>query len=467
MLDLFEVFYQIAMKYKEHAALNFQDKNVTYQELLTLVIKRKEFLKGQELEKNVSVAVILQNELDFIVTLLALWSLCCIPIPLDVKMKERETRSVCNNAQFTIMDGERAGEIKLVRTMNCLKEKPKANGVIFFTSGTTGTPKGVCFSSQAIYDNVMDAAEKMRIHEGDFCYTPISIMYTAVITTVLLPALFTGACMVIRKTVLPQNIIRTAGELKISIFFAVPYLFDLICSVLETEGGSFYCSKTVLSSSAYLEPALFSRFMKLTGKPVRTIYCSSEAGAVTYNDFNDVDLIRNTAGRTFQNTAVRILNQGQPAGIGQPGEIYVSGTHIAAGYWGEVMEEGDVFSGGWVRTGDLAVMTEEGGIILKGRIHDTMNVAGHMVSPEEVEAVLKSYPGIREARVYGIRKEIIGEAAAAEIVLAKDEKRVNVNDLKRYCRDKLSSYKIPVEITVVNEISLGRYGKKIRRREEV
>ncbi len=453
----------IAKMNKDKVAINTNKEVITYSELVRRIDIKIELLSQYDIEENSRVSLLLNGEVEYITSLFALWAKKCIPIPLDIDITETEMERVLEVSHFLL--DNRNGE-KLVKLPKNDLEHKKNTCIIFFTSGTTGKPKGVCFSFPALYANVMDVAHKIGIEKGDKCYTPISFSYTAAITTILLPTLLSGASLLVRKTQLPQNIISIANRHKIDVFFAVPYMFELLAQTLENGTGSFHCSKMSISSSAHLSEKLFTRFLNITGLSICTIYCSSEGGAITFNNLKDLNRNMRSVGIPFHNVKVIIKNEeGIDVTQGEIGEVFVSGSHIASGYLGNPDLEKEVFGNGMVKTGDLAMFLEGNILVLKGRVADTINVAGHLVSPDEVEQVLLSHPQVKDALVFGEEQSVIGEVVVAEIVFNDSNNPVTQEELNLFCKSKLSKYKIPKHYFIVKEIKCSKYGKKIRTRK--
>ena len=453
-------------------AIVCEDKTYSYELLYMNIEKRKMQLQEAGLREKNRVIVKVKNQIDFIEVLLAIWRLGAIPIPMSAVAEPREIENAIHEgrAHFIVSeeleqefykDAASVGEhLSLYQTKCSEKSEDELCDamIYFYTTGTTGNPKCVEFSSEAFYYNIADLAESIHLTDKDTMYTPIAPYLTAALTTVILPILLVGGTLVLSSKQLPRAIFRTIKEQRVTVFFAVPYVYTLLVeSHISLEEWEKTTLRLCLSSSAHLPKSTIQEFYEQTKKYIRAIYCSSEAGVITYNDSDKVEEILNSVGRCMKNVNISLLGESGQS----EGEIFVQSNHLSSGYFGKEELQKEVYCADGVKTGDIARINENGYIFLLGRESSTINVAGHLVHPEEVEDVLLEMEHIKEAFVYGSENATTGEFVAAKIVT--DGKKYDIEDIISFCKMRLSNYKIPRSIVHVESIDKGNYGKKRRK----
>ncbi|MFP4976663.1 class I adenylate-forming enzyme family protein [Paenibacillus sp. CN-4] len=468
-------------EYPGRTAIDYEGTKLTYAEL-----RRELELCSKELDlagigPGSRVAVAVADKTVFIKIWLACWRTGAIPIPFEPAKNLPELEKMVSTGQchYLIcdpMDPETGSRLELLLRSPIFifkaaasfadEERDQDMALNFYTSGTTGLPKCVQFSHQAIYHNVMSICRGMEMTPSDRLFTPLSPWLPAALTTAVLPALCAGAALVMSKGTMPARIFEQIKRQEITIFFAVPYLYALLNeSVVSSSSVAWDNVRLCISCSAHLDAATFNDFYKLTGKSIRSLFCSSEGGAIAYNGSNQYELIKASVGQPHPGVSVRLLDpEGHEVAAGEEGEIWVSGAHISSGYYRQPELQAEVFQQGWVRTGDLGRLDEQGFLYLSGRLSDNINVGGHLVNPTEIEQVLLLHNGIKEALVYGIADKYYGSKLIAEIVPLNA--RVPDDDIIKFCSARLPGHKVPRVIKWTDSIPKGRYGKKLRNQNQ-
>ncbi|PJI06516.1 MULTISPECIES: class I adenylate-forming enzyme family protein [Clostridium] len=471
-------------------AIYYNDIVITYKELAERVDKCIDEIVGlkSNIRYKTKVLLSINNPIQFIIIWLSLWKLDCIIIPFQPKgQNSAELKRAIEASECNIVIKESDINIDDINVISVEKSKnfsslvyvevnrdiidDKYNdlSVFFYTSGTTGLPKCVGFTEESMLENIKSVAEVIDLSEIDVFFTPLSPVLTATITTAVLPSLYVGASLVITNCVLPANILKNIEEKKVTIFFAVPYIYELLNSTMNLHKLDVWNSVRIcLTSSAFLKKSTFDEFYEKTSIPMRSIYCSSEAGAITYNNSNDIKLIRNSVGLPLPGVKVKIFDgKMNELKQNQVGELYIGGSHLASGYYNKLELGKKVFKNNLVRTGDIGFINEKGFIVLKGRASDTINVSGFLVNPEEIEQVIIRHHDVKDALVYGINDDKTGERVAAKIILKDEACKLAEDDIYNFCIKQLEQYKIPRHIEIVDDIPKSRYGKKIRVKREL
>lgn len=474
---LYDIFEKVASSIPEKVAFNFAEQSITYQEFKENILECEKELIRIGVLKGTKVLLQVEEPEVFACMIFSIWKLQAIFIPIEKKVKDDELLRAKeeSNCDFFIttlgtldtltrMEGKFSNlqfeKVSHEKKIPCDKD----TALMFYTSGTTGLPKCVAFNHDAMTNNIMTVATKMNLSAEDIFYTPLELTLPATITTVLLPALCSGTELFIRKTQLPRAVLGNIRTNSITIFFAVPYMYELMLQFMSTsKDNAFENVKVCISSSAFMKPYIFEQFYQTTNLFIHSIYCSSEAGAITYNDAEDLETIKNSVGRPLPGVHVQIYTGDKEALNDEDGEIVVSGANMSSGYFNRPELNKEVFLERGVNTGDLGCKDKNNFLVLRGRISDVINVAGYLVNPKEVEDLIVTMDEIAEAVVYAVSKDVIGECIVAKVILKDKQKTISEQDIINYCSKHMSNYKVPRNIEFVESIQTGRYGKKVRK----
>jgi long-chain acyl-CoA synthetase len=277
--------------------------------------------------------------------------------------------------------------------------------------------------------------------------------------------LFSGAHLKIRDGFVPRRILQDLSQLDVSIFLGVPSMYQIFVETLLPDIPDLSHVRYLLSCTAPLRPDLITAFHEKFRMPICQHYGSSETGAVT-NHMPWAVLDRmNSVGRPLSNVQVQIQDSnGQLVPVGSEGEVVVKSRVVAPGYiMGEPPGESK-FKGDTYRTGDLGIVDEDGFLHLTGRKDGVINVGGFKVSPYEVTQVLEHFPAVREAGVIGVKDSLGEEVVYAAVTLISP---ATENDILAFCRSRLSDYKVPRGIKIMDEMPRGPSGKIKLTQEDV
>ncbi len=458
-----------------NVALTMGTESISYKKLYAFIRKWAKLFKKKNISEGTKVLVKIEQKLVFIEIWLAIWEIGAVPIPVDSNINERELMCIIDSAspEWIITDEEKKGKIR-----KCLdrirltedvwgmrigdKEELLNTAFIVYTSGTTGKPKCVKYDNDATYATLESLIEAYNLTSKDIALTPLTPSLPATLFTIVLPILSSGGTLILEDKPIPGKILKDIYNEKVTIFFAVPYMYKLLLEagkIRDYKKGD--CLRRCLSTSAYLSPETFYEFYLLTGQYIRSIFCTSEVMYITYHYEDDMSKMMKSVGKPQKGINIKIVDEkGKELGTQEKGEILVSGTHTSSGYLGKDELWNEIYVKGWVHTGDLGYLDSEGYLYITGRIHNTINVGGYLVSPEEVEEILVSSKSVKEALVVGEEDELTGERVVAYLVINNN---YNSDMLLKYCKERLLDYKVPTEIVIVNELPKGRYGK-VRRR---
>ena len=328
---------------------------------------------------------------------------------------------------------------------------------IRFTSGTTAQSKGVVISHEATLARVRAADAVLRFTEEDRVLWVLPLAYHFAVTIVTYVR--AGAHVLLCQDTLPGTVLDAIRGLRATVFYASPLHFERLANVPRPR--ALHSLRLALSTSAPISPAVMDRFQSVHGVPVAQAYGIIEAGLPCVNLPAD-GLPAVSVGRAIPGYEMAVLDDASaalPAGVA--GEIALRGDGLFSAYYAPWQLREQVMRNGWFLTGDIGRVDGSGALHLEGRKKAVIFVGGLKFFPEEVEACINAFPGVRESRVLSRPHARLGEIPRAEIVLASPA--FDLHALRMHCARTLSSYKVPVDFTVVAAIAKTPGGKILRR----
>lgn len=469
-MKLLQALYRVIEKKPDHEILTVHDEIYCYIDIKKNIDRWKLVLRRSEISPREKIIVYVKKTIDFIGLYFALCDFDCIMIPLDISVNQEIIPQVIYSSKaHAIITSQELDTDKFqtiipltmgytfYRTFYKENDLPDDIMQMLYTSGTTGVSKCVMFSKDNLTNNIIALADALELSEKDIIYTPVSLMLPAALNTVLLPALLSGARIVVSDSAVPGSVLRYMIEQKVTVFFAVPIYYKLMAANGLCTKDNWKNVRLCLTSSAYLSKTDFMEFYNKSNKSLHSIYCSSEAGTIAYNDALDIDSLKKFVGRPLKGCEVALTDVNEE-GLG---EIIVKGDFISSKYYRNDELNDEVFRDGWVKTGDLGLIHENGYLEIKGRISDSINIAGHLVSPLEIEQIIIKNEAVKDVTAYRYRNRLGNDMLGVKIV-AHENKGLSEMDIIKYCERMLPSYKVPKKVLFVKNLDTGRYGKKIR-----
>ena len=421
-----------------------------------------------------AVAVRLQDPVTFIAAALGTWLAGCPLVPVGPERRPAEIADVMreSGARLLVTDLERAElsapeHVRVVRraAAGAGRSRPRAPedpALLLYTSGSTGAAKCVVFSHLAMVRNVRALIEAAELDAADRLMTPLAPALTTAMATCVLPALALGAPMVLPGRFLPLQTVGMLRDEEVTFFLGVPYVYHLLAE-LPRERLALPALRLLVTNSAPMPAAVAEAVEGRLGLLPRSNYCSSEAGGITYNRAGDRRLLLESVGTALPGVRVRVVDaEDRPLAAGEEGRIVVESDMLASGYLGRPDLTAEVFRApGCAWTDDLGVVDADGYVRVTGRMSDIVNIAGHLVNPAQVEAVLAEHPAVAEALVQVESDPRAGQRLSALVVLAG---HVDPAGLRDYCFDRLAGHSVPRRIEIVSSLPRTELGKVRRTR---
>jgi acyl-CoA synthetase (AMP-forming)/AMP-acid ligase II len=319
------------------------------------------------------------------------------------------------------------------------------------SSGSTGNPKCVSFTHGALSTNIHAIARRLDLTERDVLYTPLPLSVAGVIGMVVLPGLLRDATVWVgrlsgARLALAHTQVRTARP---TLIYGVPYTYEILAR--KQRHGGYDRLRWAICSSAPLPTSTFDRVSACLGVPVRSSYCSAEAGTVTLNTCSEPESLRTTVGAPLDGVSVKIEPMNGDPGAGR---VIIGGTSCGAGY----RHRGELtpFQSGEVVTGDLGFINN-GLLTLTGRVDEVIQVAGQNVDLARVRQHLRRCPGLGEFALIVSQHERLGQVP----ILLADAASLTVSppEVMSFCRRVLRDVEVPREVRVVEGIPRTATGK--------
>ncbi|MCG8396726.1 AMP-binding protein [Bacillus atrophaeus] len=338
--------------------------------------------------------------------------------------------------------------------------------VLQYTGGTTGAPKGVMLTHRNIQANTeMCAAWMYKMGKGtEKVLGVVPFFHVYGLTAVLNLSMKMGYEVILLPKFDPQATLRTIDKQKPTLFPGAPTIYIGLLHHPDLQRYDLSSIKSCLSGSAALPVEVKQQFEKVTGGKLVEGYGLSEASPVTHSNFLWGKNKAGSIGCPWPNTDAGIYSEetGTFAGPYEHGEIIVKGPQIMKGYWNNAEETAAVLRDGWLFTGDMGYMDEEGFFYIADRKKDVIIAGGYNIYPREVEEALYEHEAIQEIVVAGVPDSYRGETVKAFVVLKKGAK-ADVSELDAFARARLAPYKVPKLYEFRAELPKTAVGKILRR----
>jgi long-chain acyl-CoA synthetase len=345
-----------------------------------------------------------------------------------------------------------------------LDREPDDLAVLMFTSGTAGGPKAAMLSHRSLLVN----HDQLRAHTDttgpdDVVFAVLPFSHIFGLNVVLCMGLAVGARLVLVENFDPVNAVASIQRHGVTIFPGVPPMFSSLVELDDVPDGALASLRRVSSGASALSAATFEAFEERFGLRIVEGYGLTEAApAVTSGTAETAT--PGSVGTVLPGVEVRLVDdEGHDAFVGDPGELWVRGPNVFSGYWRE--EEATrtaLDADGWLHTGDIGVVDDDGRLFLVDRRKDLVIVSGFNVFPAEVESVIEQIPGVAEVVVAGVPHPHTGEAVMAHVVL-EEGASADEDVIITYCEQRLPRYKAPSKVRFVPSLPRDAAGKVSRR----
>ncbi len=335
---------------------------------------------------------------------------------------------------------------------------------IQFTSGTTGAPKGATLTHHNILNNGYFTAEGMALTEQDRLCIPVPLYHCFGMVMGVLGCLTHGAAMVFPGEGFDAlAVLQTVAEERCTALYGVPTMFIAEMSHPDFETFDLSCLRTGIMAGSPCPIEVMRRAMdRMHLRDITICYGMTETSPVSFQTGLDAPVERrvSTVGRIHPHLEAKVVDgEGRVVPAGVPGELCTRGYSVMLGYWEDEERTAQAIDrAGWMHTGDLATIDEEGYCAIVGRIKDMVIRGGENVYPREVEEFLYQHPKIVDVQVFGIPDEKFGEELCAWVKL-RDGETMTEEEVRAFCRDQIAYYKVPRHVRFVQDFPMTVTGK--------
>lgn len=334
---------------------------------------------------------------------------------------------------------------------------------IQFTSGTTGAPKGATLTHNGIVNNSRFIVASQELDATDRLCIPVPLYHCFGMVAGTLGCAIVGATMVFPGEAFdPVTTLQALSEEKCTAVYGVPTMFIAMLECPERAVADLSNLRTGIMAGAPCPIEIMKRCISEMNLSDLTIcYGMTETSPIAFqtSPSDSVEHRVKTVGRVHPHVDCKIIGEnGETAAVGAQGELCTKGYSVMAGYWGDPEKTAEAVQDGWMHTGDLAVIDADGYCRITGRVKDMIIRGGENVYPREIEEFLLTHPQVRDVQVFGVPDEILGEEVCA-FVIVRDTVAVSEDDIRAFCKDRISHFKIPRYVRLVDEVPMTVSGK--------
>ncbi len=349
---------------------------------------------------------------------------------------------------------------------DCVDADPDDVAMIFYTSGTTGRPKGVMITHRNITFGGGNCAQNYGLTASDRTIVCLPLTHIFANATPFLGSLSSGGSVVVMERFHTEEVFDAIARHRTTWFPGVPTMFTYLLDAFDEQSRDVSSLRMGLSGAASLSVEHLSAFEEKFDATLLEVYGLTEStGLVTANPVFGVRK-PGSIGISVSGVSVRVVDQEKRnVPVGEVGELIFKGPNASPGYWELADETREAIQDGWLFTGDLARQDQEGYFYIVSRKKELIVSGGYNVYPREIEDVLLQHPGIHETAVIGVKDTALGEVVKAVVVL-RPETLLDADELKEFCRQNLARYKVPRVIDFIDALPRNATGKILKQELE-
>lgn len=495
MMDLVKFLKTRVQKYQEKAFLLGEETHISYRAFDEITDRIAYGLERMGVATGDHIAVLHPNSPQTLLTYYSIIKAGGVVVPINTVYTPREIKFILNNSEakalilhenFSPLIEEIKNEIPLVKNIiirkSCETIEKAIEGIVgsrlspikgkdfnsddevimFYTSGTTGNPKGVILTHGNFCFGGPNIAQDYGLRENDVTIAILPLVHVFCVASPFFGSLSSGGSVVVLERFKTELVFEAIEKYKVTWFPGVPTMFTYLLNGLKENRYDLSSLRMGLSGGASLPVEVLKEWENKFKADIIEVYGLTEStGLVTANPVYGIRK-PGSIGITVSGVSAKVVDkQGMELPPKEVGELIFKGPNATKGYFNLPEETREKIKDGWVHTGDHAWRDEEGYFYIVGREKELIISGGYNIYPREIEEVLHGYQGVNEVAVIGVSDPVKGEVPKAFLTL-KDGFKITEEELIDYCKKNLATYKIP-KITFMDELPKTTTGKILKK----
>ncbi|MFC2122921.1 long-chain-fatty-acid--CoA ligase [Bacteroidota bacterium] len=461
-------------------------------------------LLGLGMQQQDRVAILLDNCLQYIELYFAIPKASGIVMPLNTTLSKPEMASIINHAgarilvfgdMFVPIIDSLLSQLDSVETMvvvgnptkgvmnyeELVKQYPPTEpevevgeediAYLLYSSGTTGMPKGTMVTHRAIIESALNYVLGCHLRHEDIGLLVTPLFYAAIPIAIVMPQFYMGATLIVADSFTPEAILKLVQKEKVTISFMTSPMIMAIAEHFQFADYNISSLRHVWFGGVPMPVESLKRVMKTCGTIFFQSYGMVEITSLTAVVPEELAIDSppekvkrlGSCGREAHNVEVRVVDdEGQDVVSGEVGEVIGKGDNLMKGYWQMPQATEEALKDGYMHTGDLATMDDDGYIYVMGRKKDLIISKGKNIYAVEIEETICQHPSVVEAAAIGVPDRKLGESIKAVVAIRKGE-RVTAKDILEFCQQQLPDHAIPKSVTFTEKLPRNPAGKVLKR----
>ncbi len=517
-MKLSDFLFTAADAYGPRTAVTHGDRSISYAHLADNVRKLADYLVGREIGTGARVGILIENSIEYAIAYFGALAAGCVAVPLDTSQHADKLRyMIADSGAVALLTQTRFARhlpkiaaapttLELIVTdsplvnlplqpatasfeeilgqgeevsgatgvnddddfatyFNSLKKQasaaPHELAAIFYTSGSTGTPKGVMLSHRNLISNTIGTIEYLRLKPSESVIVILPFYYIYGNSLLLTHIACGGRVVIDNRFTYPEAVLDTMEKEQVSGFSGVPSNFMILLDNSTFGKRDLPSLRYFTQAGGAMAPEVIRRLMAaFPKKEIFIMYGQTEASPrVSWLPPERLADKVGSIGIPVPGVLVRVVDKhGHDTAPGVEGEIIVGGDSVMMGYWNQPDEQAEVLRDGWLYTGDLAKVDDDGYMFIVGRKKEIIKVGGNRVSAKEVEETILQHPDIAEIAILGIPDPVLGEAILA-VAVRRDGTDLDAKHLQNFCKARLAVHKIPKVVRFIDQLPKYKSGK--------
>jgi long-chain acyl-CoA synthetase len=447
---------------------------LTNAEFLDAVVRAAAALQARGVSAGDVVAIMLPNTASFVVSLFAAWRLGAAATPINPGLAAAEVAYQVSDAAAKVLIVEEPLAVEVPETSVLLTSElasgpsqvegsvhvpDDALALLIYTSGTTGRPKGVMLDHANLNAMCAMVIDACSLGNADHSLLILPLFHVNGIVAGTVSPLLAGGRVTVAGRFSPKHFWNRVEQSRATYFSAVPTIYTMLADLPSEITPDTSSVRFAVCGAAPASVELLDKFESRYGIPIIEGYGLSEGSCVsTLNPLNGPRK-PGTVGLPLPGQTIRIADvNGNPVADGEAGEVLIQGPNVMRGYLNRPDETAKTLVDGWLHTGDIGRLDEDGYLVLVDRAKDMIIRGGENIYPKEIEAVVYQLPQITEAAVVGRANPLYGEEPVLFVSLSSGA-ALDVDQIRAHLTQSLAKYKLPVEITILDELPKNPVGK--------